>query len=163
MPPGVEALNHYFADKNSKVSIAGMSRRNPSRSGGAAEFVGMYTKKDLQIEKKRLEGIIEGYREQKYPCPYNLSTGMVDCFDTCVSYDIDVKCPEEVKFDAERQLDNLETRHLMKHAFSHPELAHLNDYLQGEKVIYGHRSVLKIQNNGSLGWYLIMKIGIFSR
>lgn len=128
------------------ISIAGMNRRNPSCSGGAAEFVGMYTKKDLQIEKKRLESVIEGYEEQEYPCPYNPCTGLVNCFDNCVSYDEDVKCPEKVKFDAERQLENLETRHLMKHAFSHPELAHLNDYLQGEKVIYGHRDILALTN-----------------
>lgn len=99
----------------------------------------MYTKKDLQNENKRLERILDNYQEPDYPCQYNLSTGRVDCYD-CVS-DMIVECPEKVKFEAERQLGNLETRHLMNLAFSNPELASLNDFLQGEKVVYGHRSV----------------------
>lgn len=120
-----------------------MNLRKPRGSGGAAEFVGMYTKKDLQNEKKRLERIIDNYRQQDDPCQYNLSTGSVDCWETCVSSIIDVECPEKVKYDAERQLENLETHRLMTLAFSDPELASLNDFLQGENVVYGHRSVFK--------------------
>jgi hypothetical protein len=95
-----------------------------------------------------LERILDNYQEQDYPCQYNLSTGRVDCYETCVSYIIDEECPEKVKFEAERQLGNLETHHLMNLAFSNPELASLNDFLQDEKVIYGHRSVFS--EKGSL-------------
>ena len=118
-----------------------MNLRGHNSSRGAVEFVGMYTLKDLQTEKKRLKNIIENHEEQEYPCQYNLSTGQIECFSTCVSEMIDMECPEMARFKAQRQLENLETHQLMRLAFSNPELSSLNDFLLGEQVIYGHRSV----------------------
>jgi hypothetical protein len=118
-----------------------------SSLGEAVEFVGMYKRKDLQVEKRRLQSIIENYQEQEYPCQYNLSTGKIDCFETCMSYIIDVDCPEKTKFEAERQLETLETRPLMKLAFTNPKVASLNDFLQQEGVIYGHRLVFMEGNH----------------
>ncbi|KAL4804627.1 hypothetical protein BDV18DRAFT_153072 [Aspergillus unguis] len=126
-----------------EISMAGTNVRSPE---GAVEFVGMYKKKDLQVEKRRLQSIIENYREQEYPCEYDISTGMTYCFDRCVSEIIDVDCPERTKFEAERQLKNLETRTLMKLAFYNPKLASLNEFLKGEEVIYGHYDLLKMKD-----------------
>lgn len=125
-----------------------MNSERHSGSRGATEFIGMYKTKDFHTEKKRLEEIIERYREQEFPCPYNLSTGRVDCLQGCVSGIIDIRCPEEVLFEAERELQNLETRHLMKLAFSNPTLAASNEFLQREKMVYGHRSVPREKRDG---------------
>lgn len=100
----------------------------------------MYERQDHSTEKRRLEQVIDGYEEQDPPCPYYLSTGRVECLESCVSAMIDVQCPEKVKFKAERQLENLRTHPLLKLAFSNPQLAFLNDFLQEEKMTYGHRS-----------------------
>lgn len=119
-----------------------MNKRKHTGANKAVEFAGMYTKIDLQSEKKRLETIIENHMEQGEPCQYDLSTGLVHCSFDCVSHDIDMRCPELVKLEAERQLGNLNTQPLMRLAFSNPELATLNEFLQGENLIYGHRSVI---------------------
>ncbi|KAJ5100764.1 hypothetical protein N7456_006816 [Penicillium angulare] len=133
--PGVKCVDLI------EVSLAGMNLRAHNSSRGAVGFVGMYTGKDLQNEKERLKHIIKNTEEQDYGCQYNLSTGQVECFATCVSEMIDVKCPEKARFEAQRQLENLETHQLMRLAFSNPELSSLNDFLRGEHVVYGHRSV----------------------
>lgn len=113
-----------------------------SGANEAVEFVGMFAKHDVQSEKKRLGSIIDNHMEQDDPCQYDLSTGLVNCSYGCVSHDIDVRCPDLLKFEAERQLDHVNTQPLMRLAFSNPELAFLNDFLRGEKLIYGHRSVI---------------------
>ena len=105
--------------------------------------MGMYERQNHSAEKRQLEQVIDDYEEQDPPCPYYLSTGRVECFESCVSAMIDVQCPEKVKFKAERQLQNLQTQPLMKLAFSNTQLASLNDFLQEEKVTYGHRSVIR--------------------
>jgi hypothetical protein len=101
----------------------------------------MYVREDPSNKKRRLEHLIEDYEVQEFPCQYDLSTGRVECFASCVSDMIDVPCPEKVKFEAERQFQTLQTHPLVQLAFSNPNLASLNDFLQEEKVVYGHRSV----------------------
>lgn len=101
----------------------------------------MYATEDLHTEKRRLEGIIENYQEQDFPCPYDTSTGVVDCLHGCVSDSLDVQCPERLLIEAERKLQNLETRPLMKLAFFDPSLATLNEFLKREGLVYGHWSV----------------------
>jgi len=59
-------------------------RKHPG-ANKTVEFVGMYTKKDLQSEKKRLESIIDNQMEQGEPCQYDLSTGLVHRSFDCVS------------------------------------------------------------------------------
>jgi hypothetical protein len=71
--------------------------------------VGMYVRENPSTEKRRLEHLIEDYEEQEFPCQYDLSTGRVDCFASCVSAMIGVRFPEKVKFEAERQLQDLQT------------------------------------------------------
>ena len=113
-----------------------------SGTNKAVEFVGMFAKHDVQSEKKRLESIIDNHKERGYLCDYDLSTGLVNCCYDCASDDMGIRCPDLLRLEAERQLDHVNTQPLMRLAFSNPKLAFLNDFLRGEKLIYGHQSVI---------------------
>lgn len=73
---------------------------------------------------------------------------MVDYLQICVSSDIDVRYLEKVILEAKRELQNLETRRIMKLTFSNPKLVNMNGFLQRKEVVYGYRSVLKEKSRG---------------
>ncbi|CBF81787.1 predicted protein [Aspergillus nidulans FGSC A4] len=108
-----------------------------------AHFVGLY--RDLTSERSKLEGDIANYEEKEFPCPYDSSTGMVDCFrDICISYMDDTQlCPERRLYNSQRQLLRLTRRPLLTQAFSNRNVAKVNNLLQGERLIYSQLDILK--------------------
>ncbi|PMD52179.1 uncharacterized protein K444DRAFT_709177 [Hyaloscypha bicolor E] len=83
-----------------EISIAGRELKCKQQTKHK-RFVGTYTTEDLAAEKGRLEQIIASYDPQEFPCPYNPSTGQVNCFSSCISYKLDgIICPERTLYQA---------------------------------------------------------------
>ncbi|GIJ86674.1 hypothetical protein Asppvi_005566 [Aspergillus pseudoviridinutans] len=107
-------------------------------------YMGTYTTEDLAGERRRLEEVITNYRPQEPPCQYNLSTGRVNCLDTCVSHVIEYEeCPEKKYHKALRELSRLDARSLLTLFFSDADLAALNGFLNREGLVYSHLDVLR--------------------
>ena len=105
-------------------------------------WVGAYSDECLEKDMNRLKTNINNYEPQEWPCPYNLSTGTIDCTIHCLSSNIpefDVECPERRKFTLERRLDQLMSRSLLHLLFEDPKLAVGNDLLKDEELIYSHQ------------------------
>lgn len=112
-----------------KISIAGQKLANDHRSTGI-EYVGIYNSEDLVAKRKHLEQVIADYKPQDWPCPYDVSTGIVVCLDDCVtSYADYAECPERTKFRAERELSLLRLRPIFTHCFLKAEIAAHNHLL----------------------------------
>lgn len=94
-----------------KISIAGRKPEMNNRSTSNIEYIGIHTSEDYLTKRKNLEQIIENYRPQDFPCPYNPSTGTVDCLGNCISRIIDEyrECPEETLYKSQRELVQLDT------------------------------------------------------
>lgn len=126
-------------DRYLKISIAGWESKGKQQTKHKGRFVGTYTVEDVAAKKRRLEQIIANYDPQKFPCPYNPSTGQIDCFSECISYILDeMVCPERTLYQAERELSRLKMRPFLTLAFSDPGIAAGNGLLDGEGVINSH-------------------------
>lgn len=87
-----------------------------------------------------MEQIIADYEPQRWPCPYDTSTGTVNCLDECVTtYADDMECPERMKYKAERELSLLSLRHILTQCFFQAEIAAHNTLLNREGLIHGHK------------------------
>ncbi|PMD37950.1 hypothetical protein L207DRAFT_431552 [Hyaloscypha variabilis F] len=125
-----------------EISIAGRELKGKQRTNHK-RFVGTYTTEDLAAEKGRLEQTIASYDPQEFPCPYNPSTGRVNCFSSCISYQLDgITCPEQTLYQARRELSRLNMRPFLTLAFSDPGVATVNGLLEGEGVINTHSGIL---------------------
>jgi len=121
-----------------EILIAGPELKGKQRTKHK-RFVGTYTTEDLTAEKGRLEQTIASYDPQEFPCPYNPSTGQVNCFSSCISYQLDgIICPEQTLYQAQRELSRLSMRPFLTLAFSDPGVAAVNGLLDGEGVINTH-------------------------
>lgn len=129
------------SDRCQKISIAGRKQEINNRSTSNIEYVGIHKSEDYLSKRKTLEQIIENYRPQDFPCPYNPSTGTVDCLGNCISRIIDEygECPEETLYRSQRELVQLNIRKLLTQLFFHAELAALNCLLNKEGLINGHQ------------------------
>jgi len=135
MDIGVTDINH-------QISIIGRESAGKQKPKQNGSFIGTYTDEDLASEKQRLEQIIDNYRPQQFPCPYNFATGETDCSrEDCVSSALEdeEECPERRLHRAKRELSRLKLRPFLTKAFSDPGLAALNDFLLWEDVIYSHK------------------------
>ncbi len=131
----------YGSDRCQKISIAGSKPEINNQSTNNIEYVGMHKSEDHLTKRKNLEQIIENYQPQDFPCPYNPSTGTVDCLDNCISRIIDEygECPEKTLYRSQRGLVQLDIRKLLTQLFFHAELAALNCLLNKEGLINGHQ------------------------
>ncbi|PYH99225.1 hypothetical protein BO71DRAFT_314382, partial [Aspergillus ellipticus CBS 707.79] len=111
-----------------KISLLGLKKASKGREN--CEYIGMYTERDVPAERKLLQQTIDNYVPIS-DCFYDRRTGTVECgYETYIT--------------ARRNILHLNTLHLMKHAFSNPDLAVLNDFLKKENLLYSHRDVLDL-------------------
>ncbi|RAH53303.1 hypothetical protein BO85DRAFT_381810 [Aspergillus piperis CBS 112811] len=128
-----------------KISLLGSKKASKGREN--CEYIGMYTGRDIPTERNILQQTIDNCVPIS-DCFYDRRTGTVECgygcnCFSCLPYVNNAgECPEEKYCTARRNIVHLDTLHLMKHAFSNPDLAALNDFLKKENLLYSHRDVL---------------------
>jgi hypothetical protein len=133
-----------------QVSIAGKVRQKKRRINGIYHpektrtpttlYVGTYSRDRRVIARHRLEEAIANYVPQEWPCFYNERLGMTECNSDCVSNSgLNVPCPEQELFDAERKLRRLRMGDLRRFAFDDSCIADVNSLLEDEDIIYNHR------------------------
>ncbi|RFU24975.1 hypothetical protein B7463_g11362, partial [Scytalidium lignicola] len=123
-----------------KISIAGREPNGDRKPRNSDRYIGTYND-NLESEIKQQEQIIANYEEQEYPCPYNPSTGIVECNDSCISSILDVPCPMRRYYKAERKLKELKMRPFLTLAFSNPDIGETNALL-GREVINSNMEIL---------------------
>ncbi|KAL7658043.1 hypothetical protein ACMYSQ_004184 [Aspergillus niger] len=124
------------------ISIAGkkLAMGNPSTGN---EYVGIYHSEDLVAKRKHLEQVIADYKPREWFCPYDISTGTVDCVIECVGSCMDnAECPERIKSKAKRELSLLSLRPILTQCFFRADIAAHNSLLNSEGLIHGHKDIL---------------------
>jgi hypothetical protein len=101
----------------------------------------LYRDTEPARKRSKLEDKIANYEPQDFPCPYNPSTGTVDCFiNNCISCMADdIECPERCFYESQRQILHLKRRPLLTQAFSNGNVAKANNLLRKERLVYSHR------------------------
>ncbi|CAK45965.1 uncharacterized protein BO96DRAFT_428571 [Aspergillus niger CBS 101883] len=141
----------YYAHKGSwtkylpwccvnKVEIADISIAGKKLAKGTGnEYVGIYHTEDLVAKRKHLEQVIADYKPREWFCPYDISTGTVDCVGECVERCMDnEECSERIKYKAERELSLLSLRPILTQCFFRADIAAHNSLLNSEGLIHGH-------------------------
>nr|XP_001394740.2 hypothetical protein ANI_1_2276094 [Aspergillus niger CBS 513.88] len=145
----------YYAHKGSwtkylpwccvnKVEIADISIAGKKLAKGTGnEYVGIYHTEDLVAKRKHLEQVIADYKPREWFCPYDISTGTVDCVGECVERCMDnEECSERIKYKAERELSLLSLRPILTQCFFRADIAAHNSLLNSEGLIHGHTDIL---------------------
>jgi hypothetical protein len=94
-----------------------------------SDFVGIYRKKDVKIQRNSLEERIVGYEPQEFRCSCDPAIGEIDCVNNYVSWtDSEFECPEQTLRSAERDLSRLNMRQSLALEFCNPSFATANDF-----------------------------------
>jgi hypothetical protein len=128
-----------------KISMLGLKETSTEQANG--EYIGIYTERDIVVERKELQHTMDNCHLPNWDCSYNRYTGIVDCGDACSCFDCLVnfgytsdldeaeQCPVETLRSARRNLSLLNTVTLMRHVFSNPVLATSNGFLEKESLV----------------------------
>ncbi|KAB8212791.1 hypothetical protein BDV33DRAFT_197232 [Aspergillus novoparasiticus] len=108
-----------------EISILGLKTTSKGRRND--EYIGIYTEKDTNAERRRLQSTIDNAGPMPH-CSYDRYTG--------------TDCPVKKVRAARRDLSLLDTVALMKYVFSCPILATSNDFLEKGNLVYSHRDIL---------------------
>ncbi|KAE8337903.1 hypothetical protein BDV24DRAFT_139148 [Aspergillus arachidicola] len=128
-----------------EISILGPKKTSKGRRND--EYIGIYTEKDTNAERRRLQYTIDNAGPMPH-CSYDRYTGTVyctsdcNCFDCLPCFDDAEDCPVKKVRAARRDLSLLDTVALMKYVFSCPILATSNDFLEKGNLVYSHRDIL---------------------
>lgn len=125
-----------------QVMIAGVSRDGSYVPHDHPTFTGIFTPRDVAEEKALLKMRIHNYIPQEFPCPYNPSTGMTECFSDCVSRmarSSDHPCPEWDLHRDEELLRRLKRLAIWRTVFLDARCGDGQELLDDNDMIHSHQ------------------------